>query len=41
MGERDIATYEAHKFGAKLDAVILVGTKKVSHFMKQEQLSGV
>ena len=41
MGERNVATYETHKFGAKLDAVILVGTKKVSHFVKQKQLSGI
>ena len=41
MWERNIATHEAHKFGAKLAAVILVGAKKVSHFVKQKQLSWV
>ena len=41
MGKRDIATHKAHKFGAKLDAVILVGAKKMCHFVKQKQLSWV
>ena len=41
VGQRDVATHEAHKFGAKLDAVILVGAKKMCHFVKQKQLSWV
>ena len=35
MGERNIATHEAHKFGAKLDAVIFVDTKKMGHFVEK------
>ena len=36
-----MVTHEPDEFGAKLDTVVLVGAKKVSHFVKQKQLSGV
>ena len=41
VGQRDVAPHEAHKFGAKLATVILVGAKKMCHFVKQKQLSWV
>jgi len=41
VGQRDIATHKAHKFGAKLDAVILVCTKEMSQFVGPKQLGWV
>lgn len=34
MGERDVATHEAHKFGAKFGAMIFVGANKMCHFVE-------
>ena len=41
MGERDVETHEADEFGAKLSAMVFVGAEKMSHFVKQKQLSWV
>ena len=35
MGERDVATNESDQLGAKLGAMVLVDTKKMSHLVEQ------
>ena len=39
MGERNIVAHEPDEFGAKLGAMVFVDAKKMSHFVKQKQLS--
>ena len=41
VGQGDIFSYEADEFGAKLGAMVFVGAEKMSHFVKQKQLSWV
>ena len=41
MGERNIATHDADEFGTKFSTMVFVGAKKMSHFVKQKQLSWI